>query len=428
MTSGAVAGEAVTSSPMASGTTAARLTDLGELADELASWPEAAGGDTCLARTRIADACVAYLATAASAPAGGPLPSRALSAAAPDGIARSLAARIRYSEIDDILLETCVTPGSVAIPALFAAAWVRPETSPARLAAAVAAGYASLGLCGSLLGGATAVARGGWPTRAAGLAWHGKPAEPAREIVFGWVVETGVRCALLAADGVVGDAAALTRWPHDDDQTGTHSTRTLDVTAIASARIKPLCSARQLLPALTCLLAVTAEQAGPDEITGIDVYLSRPCLAFADRPRVVTRLDSIASIQYQAAAALWAPRTLWDVTRDELSLLARARETAALLRLHEDPELTRQYPARWPARVTVTTRRGTITRADDDLPDTAGDPLAAVREKAARLFPPGTGTRLACDAAIERCLAFGNGAELTAVLGSIDETKEAHAS
>ena len=70
---------------------------------------------------------------------------------------------LRTEEIDDILLETCVTPGSVAIPALFAAAWVRPETSPARLAAAVAAGYASLGLCGSLLGGATAVARGGWP-------------------------------------------------------------------------------------------------------------------------------------------------------------------------------------------------------------------------------------------------------------------------
>ena len=46
MTSGAVAGEAVTSSPMASGTTAARLTDLGELADELASWPEAAGKST----------------------------------------------------------------------------------------------------------------------------------------------------------------------------------------------------------------------------------------------------------------------------------------------------------------------------------------------------------------------------------------------
>ena len=477
---------------------AVRLSDLGDLADALTSWPRPGAGGERLARVRIADACVAYLATAASARQSGLLPQRALPAgvgwgagenhrtfgrnrvgdqpgtsrtgrAQPADVASAVASRIRYSEIDDILLEPCVTPGSVVVPALLAAAAIRPEARPAELAAAAGAGYATLALCGGLLGGAESVARGEWPTRAAaaigtaatvsvalgldaaacrqslalaaGLAWHGKAPEPAREIVFGWAVETGVRCALLAAGGGAGDPAALRRWPAGREPAST--ALTLDPDAIAAARIKPLCSARQVLPAITCLLAIAdargarhaghAGHGGPLEITGVDVWLSRPCRAFGDRPRVATRLDSIASIQYQAAAAVWAPAVLWDVTRDELSLLAQSESMAALLRLHEDPSLTREYPARWPARVTVTTRQGSYTRDDADSGETAADPLTAVRDKAARLFPAGGAARRASDAAIARSLTFGDAAGLTAILGSIDaadtdEGKEAHAS
>jgi len=463
---------------------AAGLSDLGDLADALTSWPRPGADGERLARVRIADACVAYLATAASARRKGLLPQRAVPAGVGCGegenhrpfgrnladqpetsrtglaadIAGTVASRIRYSEIDDILLESCVTPGSVVVPALFAAAAIRPEARPAELAAAAGAGYATLALCGGLLGGAESVARGEWPTRAAaaigaaataavalgldaaacrrglalaaGLAWHGKAPEPAREVVFGWAVETGVRCALLAAQGGAGDPAALRRWPRRDGEPAP-AALTLNRDAIAAARIKPLCSARQVLPAIACLLAIA--DAGPLEITGVDVWLSRPCRAFGDRPRVATRLDSIASIQYQAAAAVWAPAVLWDVTRDELSLLAQSESMAALLRLHEDPSLTREYPARWPARVTVTTRQGSYTRDDADSGETAADPLTEVRDKAARLFPAGGAARRASDAAIARSLTFGDAAGLTAILGSIDaadtdEGKEAHAS
>jgi len=465
---------------------AVRLSDLGDLADALTSWPRPGAGGERLARVRIADACVAYLATAASARRVGLLPQRALPAgvgggegenhrtfgrnrdedqpgtgrtggAQPADVACAVASRIRYSEIDDILLEPCVTPGSVVVPALFAAAAIRPEARPAELAAAAGAGYATLALCGGLLGGAESVARGEWPTRAAaaigaaatvsvalrldaaacrrslalaaGLAWQGKAPEPAREIVFGWAVETGVRCALLAARGGVGDPAALRCWPAGREPAD--AAFTLDPDAIAVARIKPLCSARQVLPAITCLLAIA--DARPREITSVDVWLPRPCRAFGDRPRVATRLDSIASIQYQAAAAVWAPAVLWDVTRGELSLLAQSQSMATLLRLHEDPALTREYPARWPARVTVTTRQGSYTSDDADSGETAADPLTEVRDKAARLFPAGSAARRASDAAIARSLTFGDAAGLTAILGSIDaadtdEGKEAHAS
>jgi 2-methylcitrate dehydratase PrpD len=461
---------------------AVRLSDLSDLADTLTSWPRPGADDVRLARVRIADACVACLATGAGLGGGsntgpfgrnrnGDQPGAGLSGGAV--LARSVASRIRYSEIDDILLESCVTPGSVVVPALLAAATIRPEASADELAAAAGAGYATLALCGGLLGGAESVAHGQWPTRAAaalgaaataavalgldaaacrqglalaaGLAWHGKAPEPAREIVFGWAVETGVRCALLAAQGGAGDPAALRRWPAGGEPAA--GALTLRPDAIAAARIKPLCAARQVLPAITCLLAIAGAQRArhtePAEITAVDVWLSRPCLAFGDRPRVATRLDSIASIQYQAAAAVWAPGVLWDVTRDELSLLAQSQSMAALLRLHEDPALTREYPARWPARVIVTTRHGSYARDEPDSGETAAGPLAEVRDKAARLFPADSATRRASDDAIARCLTFGDAAGLTAILrsidaaglnavdihdGDIDEGKEAHAS
>jgi 2-methylcitrate dehydratase PrpD len=426
------------------------------LADMLASWPDKCG-DASLARARIADACLAYQATAdcpLAEPASEPGDAQTGSPS-PELVARAMASRIRYSEIDDILLSSCITPGSVVVPALFAIARLRPSAEVGLVAAAASAGYAVLGFCGELLDGASALARGQWPSRAAAalgaaatacvlmeldadtcrhalalaatFAWHGRPDEPGREILFGWAVGAGVQCARLAASGVTGDIATLQRWPFGVDAGGGAIRGTavtaVDENAISAARIKPLCCARQALPAAATALALLADHpTRPGDITGIDVWLPGPCRTFVDRPVPRTRLDSIASIQYQLAAALYDPAVLWDIERAGLPLIPQARAVAAIVRLHGDPELTRAYPRRWPARVLVETRTGSHDRLEPDLPEASAQALATVERKIARLYQPGSSRETTAGQMIAVCRQFCLAGDLLEIPAAIDRT------
>jgi len=426
------------------------------LADMLASWPDKCG-DTSLARARIADACLAYQATAGcpvAEPACEPAGAQ-IGPASPELVARAMASRIRYSEIDDILLSSCITPGSVVVPALFAMARLRPGTEVGLVAAAASAGYAVLGFCGELLDGASALARGQWPSRAAAalgaaatacvlmeldaekcrhalalaatFAWHGRPAEPGREILFGWAVGAGVQCARLAASGVTGDITSLQQWPFGVDADGEAVRRAaaaaVDENAISAARIKPLCCARQSLPAVTAALALLGDhRVRPGDITGIDVWLPGPCRTFVDRPVPRTRLDSIASIHYQLAAALHDPAVLWDIERAELPLIPQARAVAAMLRLHEDRELTRTYPRRWPARILVETRTGSHDRLEPDLPEAPAEGMATVERKIERLYQHGSSRETTAIQMIAVCRQFSLAGDLLEVPAAIDRT------
>lgn len=160
---------------------------------------------------------------------------------------------------------------------------------------------------------------------------------PPRAHVFGLAVLIGIEAAMAARQGPTGPADLLERYktPLLDrvgkrflfDQTG----------------MKPYPTARQGLAAIEAARELGAADAR--NIVEIIVAVPRAQIRIIDRPGPLqTRLDSIASVQHQIAAALAAP-----------SLMKKIRVEAA-------PDLERYYPAAWPARVTIRERGGERSR------------------------------------------------------------------
>ena len=83
-----------------------------------------------------------------------------------DGVLAELArwvAVARLTELDDIHMPTCTTPGSVVVPAALAVA-ARLEATETAFARAVEIGYEAMTRLGAAIGGAHTVYRGVWPT------------------------------------------------------------------------------------------------------------------------------------------------------------------------------------------------------------------------------------------------------------------------
>ncbi|MGH9088721.1 MAG: hypothetical protein ACRDYZ_11545, partial [Acidimicrobiales bacterium] len=145
----------------------ASAASLGELVAGLAHWSPDADGQEA-ARLRAGDvACAVHL--------GGSLPQwvaarQAYGRLLGEGtggcwLGAELASCCRITEIDDIDLRTCTTPGSVAVPA--ALVFASQGAGTADVLAGIAAGYEVILAAAAALGGAFATAAGTWPTRAA---------------------------------------------------------------------------------------------------------------------------------------------------------------------------------------------------------------------------------------------------------------------
>ena len=80
-----------------------------------------------------------------------------------DAVAPRVAAT-RSSEIDDIHMASCTTPGAIVIPTALTLAAARPNLTGAELGTAILAGYEAMTRLGAAIGGPTIVYRGGWPS------------------------------------------------------------------------------------------------------------------------------------------------------------------------------------------------------------------------------------------------------------------------
>ncbi len=326
-----------------------------------------------------------------------------------------LAAWGRSSEVDDIHLASCTTPGTGVCATVVALAPLAPDAPAERALAAVAAGYEATTRCAGALGGAELLARGVWPSRAvapiaaavtgatvlnldlattveavalaAGSEIQGALREPAREISYAQAILAGVVAAVGAAHGLRGDAATLAAWGHLDGRDGDDRSSTdLSEPAVLSTAIKPFCGARQTLAATTALLDIIATSSLRSvDVRRVRVAVPPPHLAMVDRPRVVTRLDAITSAQYQVALALLRPEDLYDLERtpvvdEQISLLMRLVEVRAA------PELMENFPREWGAVLEIDTDTGTLlghARAAQNERDLS---VTNLRTKGERLF------------------------------------------
>jgi 2-methylcitrate dehydratase PrpD len=294
-------------------------------------------------------------------------------------------AQTRCTEIDDIHLTSCTTPGSVVVPTALALAAAGGLRSVRDFVAAVLAGYESLIRLGYAIDGPAVLHKNVWPTYfaaafgsaatssrayglsveqtagalttalalASGVALAAAPASSSRWVTLGAAAANGVLAARSAREGLVGPAGA---------------SRVLEGSALKrlirglgrrylfdDIGMKPYPTARQGLSAVEAARAIVkARRMDPSAIDEIVARVPKRQRAIVDHPGMPeSRFSSIVSLQYQIALALLEPDRLSDVRRTPPFVDDRVRELMSRIRVRRARELDPQYPEAWPARVDI---------------------------------------------------------------------------
>lgn len=299
-------------------------------------------------------------------------------------------AQARCTEVDDIHLASCTTPGSVIVPTVLAFAAQGALRSVGECCLAALAGYEALIRFGLAIDGPSALHRQIWPTHAA--AAFGSAATASRALRLNLEQTAGaLRTALAFGSGppVSGVSPASSRW------------LTLGIAAangVLAARgafegvigsmptvpspralaeglgrrcrfdevgLKPFPTARQGLAAIEAVRIIAArERLQADEIDAIEVRLPQAQRAIVDRAGMpATRFESIVSLQYQIALTLTAPDRLLDVERTPPFESPDLRRLLSRIRLRRARELDSRYPMTWPASVEIRARGRRFTRS-----------------------------------------------------------------
>jgi len=290
-------------------------------------------------------------------------------------------AQTRCTEIDDVHLTSCTTPGAVVVTTALALAAAGELRSLRAFTSAALAGYEALIRLGAAIDGPAILHEGVWPTyrvaafgsaavacRAFGLTagqtagalstaiglGGGTPAASApamssRWIALGFAAASGVLAARSSREGLTGTAAISPtrlanglgrKWLFDE------------------VGLKPYPTARQALAAIEGArqLARTEELDANDlrRIRTITVTVPERQRAIIDRPALPrTRFASIVSVQYQIALALLEPARLSDVERTPPFVDGRIRRLMSKVRVQRARDLDASYPRAFLARVSI---------------------------------------------------------------------------
>ncbi|HUZ42388.1 MAG TPA: MmgE/PrpD family protein [Acidimicrobiales bacterium] len=327
-----------------------------------------------------------------------------------------LAARGRATEVDDIHLSSCTTPGTGICATVIALAPLRPHADADLALHAIAAGYDAVTRSATALGGPALLSQGIWPSRAvapiggavtgatlldldlattveavsiaAGWQYHAALPEPSRELSYAEAVLFGAVAAISASHGMLGDPAALKDWERfavrregDEPLRAGAPTR-----AVLDTTIKPFCGARQTLSATSALLELVASASlGVADIVRVRVAVPPLHLAMVNRSKIETRLHAISSMQYQVALALLHPDDLYDVQRTPNTSEAMT-ELMSRVEVRGEPDLLEHFPEQWSAIVEVDTDSETLKLRADGARDELKLNWENLHAKGERLF------------------------------------------
>ncbi|HLH25194.1 MAG TPA: MmgE/PrpD family protein [Chloroflexota bacterium] len=356
----------------------------------------------------------------------------------------------RCTEIDDIDLLSCTTPGAVVVPTALALAGQAGADADTFLAALLA-GYEALTRFGQAADGPTILYRGIWPTYLAGalgaaataarlLALSGQATAHAlaaavtlssgtsgrvrglssRWLTLGCAAQNGILAALGARHGLRGDSSLLDgAWSATTGIAldGAALTRGLGRPfAIERVSIKPYCAAKQVTSSIAAFVALLDERVvEPTAVEQVIVAVPPAYARMIDQPAPPPeRLGGIASAQHQLALAAYYRDELLDVRRPEQHREPAFRALMERVQVVADPRLASDYPRTWPARVTVRFAGGEATR---EVRHTAGDPghpftWDDALAKARRVLR-GVATPAAVDRLATTCRELGAGAALS---------------
>jgi 2-methylcitrate dehydratase PrpD len=375
-----------------------------------------------------------------------------------DKIAGRVAA-IRNTEIDDIHMASCTTPGSVVVPVALTLAAALGRSSAAAFALSLAAGYEAMTRLSLAVSGATILYRGVWPTfftapasaaaaaapllgldaprtadalaialsLASGAPGGHGPASP-RWILLGQAARAGVFAALAVAKGYRGDRALL----DGDWLQRTHGIACDPAPlvapgegegAIAAVSYKPYCSAKQGTAAIDGFRQLL-DGIAPGDIAGVRVAVPPSYAGMIGHGNAGKgRIERITSAAYQLALAAYRPEMLDDVVRPDLSREPEIAAFMARVEVTPDPALAPYFPKLYPARIELDLTDG--RKRDALVTDASGDPSRSfgdgdVRAKYHRLADPVIGHAAAESLAASALSAMTSDAALAALTAAVD--------
>lgn len=378
-----------------------------------------------------------------------------------DTIARQVAS-IRNTEIDDIHMESCVTPSAVVVPVALTLAATLTQPSAAAFARGLAAGYEAMKRLSLAVSGASILYRGIWPsfftapvgaaaaaapllgldeartadalaialTFASGAAGGHGEASP-RWLLLGQAARCGVFAALAAAKSYRGDHSLL-----DGDWLQRTHGIACDGAALAGPpadagigsglSYKPFCAAKQVTAAIDGFRQLLAE-VRPERIAAVRIAVP-PAYAgmIGHRNAAKGRVERITGAAYQLALAAYRPDLLEDVVRPDLTSDPAIAAFMPRVEVRPDPDLASYFPRLYPARVEATlddgtTRTALVTEALGD-PDRSLD-QKAVEAKFHRLADPVIGRRAATKLATAARGAVSDDAALATLAAAVARSR-----
>ncbi|GLY43425.1 2-methylcitrate dehydratase [Amycolatopsis sp. NBRC 101858] len=305
-------------------------------------------------------------------------------------------------EAGDIHRGAVLCPGCVILPATLAVLPARPGASADEYERAYLAGYEVALAAGAVIGGDRLIQRGWWPTAllaplgaaAAAAVLLDRPPEvtasaialaaqhaggsiagatdraDGKYLLAGFAAERAVTAFLAADSGWTGplDILDAPRSPLRRERT-----RLPEPYLTPGTSLKPHAGAKHLQGAIDAVLRLRpADGWRPGEVRRLTCLLPAQLAGIVDRPPPFSSpLSALGSAQFVLAiAAIRGHCTPWDfddaALRDDTVL-----ELAHVVRVEPAGDLTAAYPAKWGARVELTTASGVATA---DRLDARGDP------------------------------------------------------
>lgn len=341
-------------------------------------------------RLHLTDTVLAALA-GSSIPEGKALQRYDEARSLPERIARC-AATVRLTEIDDIHLQSCVTPSAGIVPLALMLAAQGATADVTEVASAIWVGTEIAARFGMAVNGPKILYRGIWPTylvapvaaaataarllgldaeRAgnalslaamltAGGVGHIHGAPSGRWFLYGNAIAGGVAAAEAARAGYHADPGLLDRdWLTDTHGIALDRSRLTDKLGEGSVytelSIKPFCSAKQGIAAVLAFSSIVqAEQIRGDAISRVRVYVPPAYVGMlSTKVEPGSRQSTLVSVAHQIGLCALAPMQLFDVDRSAAVIGTEVAQLAAKVEVVPDKELEAFYPLHWPAEVEV---------------------------------------------------------------------------
>ncbi len=302
-------------------------------------------------------------------------------------------ARTRLTEVDDIHMPSCITPGAIIVPVVLFMSRGK-NFDVARAAAGMRAGYDAMVRLGCAVDGARILYKGIWPTyltapigaaacasaslgldktatahalalslaQVSGAAGAPSAGRNARWLLAGWAAANGVRAALAARDGFTGDLSLLDNdWFQKTHGIAFDASKLTGSpgSSLLEMSIKPWCIAKQACSGLAAFMQLLDGGINPAEITAVRIHVPQSYRAMiAHQPP--GRIGRIVSMAWQCAVAAFHRDELLNIERPDYSHERQFSDFLRKVEVVADPSLDHLFPESYPARVEIETANGAV--------------------------------------------------------------------